>query len=114
MKSFRTLFLLICSVVFIVSSTSFGGGKKVKTMLDGILQIPKASYAPTIDGLLDDEWNMVTAYPITLTEGVADTVISYDDHAAYFRAMWDEDNFYVFVETVDDTLKREIDKSMVK
>jgi hypothetical protein len=111
MKNFRTLFLLICSVVFIISSSSFGGGKKIKTMLDGILQIPKASYAPTIDGLLDGEWNMVTAYPMVLTEGVEDTVISYDDHAAYFRAMWDEDNFYVFVETVDDTLKREIDKS---
>ena len=105
MKNFRTFFLLMCSVLLLVSSASYAGGKKIKTMLDGILQIPKASYAPAIDGILDDEWNMVTANPMVLTEGIADTVIAYDDHAAYFRAMWDEDNFYAFVEVVDDSLK---------
>jgi hypothetical protein len=67
--------------------------------------MPYCTEAPTIDGTLDDVWKSVTAIPmVKIEDGPADSAGVYDDHFTMFRAMWDDDNFYVFVTVVDEEL----------
>jgi len=103
MKSLLTVFAVILAVVLCFPSSSNAGEK---TMIGGILQIPKASTAPTIDGVLDPIWKNVTAYPLLKPEGGTNDTLAakYMDHFTTFRLMWDADNFYAFVSVVDDTL----------
>ncbi len=101
MKNLWTLFL-IAMVMFFVSTSSNAGGR---TIVDDVLMIPYATEAPTIDGDMDPIWYSVTATPLLLFEdGPADSVGSYPDHFSSFRTMWDEDNFYVYVQVVDDEI----------
>jgi len=100
MKHIWTFLSVTLVMMVLLSSSSFAGNE---TIVDDILMIPKAGDAPTIDGQLDDIWNSVTAIPMLIFENhPIDSVASYDDHAATFRTMWDDDNFYVFVSIVDD------------
>ena len=103
MKQISTLILLVLVGLFCFSNASMADGKKVGTILDKVLQIPKAAKAPVIDGELDGIWKNVTGYQMTLGEGNAALLNKYDDHAATFRAMWDANNFYLFVQVVDDS-----------
>ncbi len=100
MKNLCTFFFLF--VVLLFTSTTINAGSK--TIVDDVLIIPYASEAPEIDGQLDDIWLNVTSIPMLLTENIPDTVMPYDDHYAEFRAMWDEEYFYVLVQVVDDSL----------
>lgn len=111
MKKLSTLLFLI-TVLCWCSSTVFAGGKKVEVgkalqnIVDGVLQIPKATQAPVIDGNMDPIWKCVSAYPLTKPEGGKETDApeKYDDHHANFRAMWDANNLYIFLSVVDDSL----------
>jgi len=114
MKNISTFLLLVVVGLFLASTSSFAGGKKgktVKTIIGDVLQIPRAAETPVIDGEIDDVWLNVTAHPMLKTEGrteIPDTVMPYDDHSCVFRAMWDEDNFYLLVQVLDDSLKTDI------
>jgi hypothetical protein len=90
---------LLLLVLF--SASVFAGNK---TVIDGFLQIPMAGDQPTIDGNLDQIWKAVTATRMLVYEEGSDLVASYDDHYSEFRLMWDEDNLYLFVHIVDDTM----------
>ena len=95
-------------VVFILLSVALSMAGNT-TIVDDILLIPYTDDAPTIDGQLDGVWNSVTAIPMLYhenhpVENVWDTVGVYADHHTMYRAMWDEDYFYVFVQVVDEEL----------
>jgi hypothetical protein len=111
MKNIRTiLFLLVvifyCSIPSIAGGKKVNGGKFLQNIVDGVLQIPKASQAPIIDGAMDPIWKCVSAYAMTKPEGgqLTDPPEKYDDHYAQFRAMWDANNLYIFLSVVDDSL----------
>lgn len=102
MKSIRTFFLATIAVLVVFSSSTIAG---VKTVVDDILLVPYTTEAPTIDGDLDGVWNSTTALLLYKFEGgPEDTVGVFSNHYSTCRVMWDDDNFYVFVEVVDDSL----------
>ena len=119
MKNLVTIITLLLVIVLCLSSVSFAKGKRLQTVkgvndggaVDGVLLIPKASVAPTIDGEADNIWWNVAAVPCrkvecSLTGRTEDSLSerSLDDFAVTFRTMWDADNFYIFINAVDDTL----------
>lgn len=84
---------------------------KPNTLVDEILQIPRAVQMPVIDGVLDNIWLNVTAHPLLFYCGeivpgsdLFDRDRVFDDHFSSFRLMWDEEYFYAFVSVVDDSL----------
>ena len=101
MKNLWTFFSITLMVLLVFSTSTFAGNE---TIVDEVLMIPKTGDAPVIDGQMDEVWNSVTAVPMVLYENIDDTIGVYKDHFASFRAMWDDDNFYVFVSVVDDEL----------
>ncbi|MGD0339155.1 MAG: sugar-binding protein [Bacteroidota bacterium] len=111
MKKLVTILVLLLIVVICLSSVSFAKGKRIRTMIGSTLQIPKASAAPIIDGEMDDIWFNVTAVPCLKVECSLEgrttdsmCVRAYDDFAVTARTMWDADNFYIFINVVDDSL----------
>lgn len=61
--------------------------------------------APTIDGVLDEIWENVPVEPIyAIVSDFNDPVDDEYDFSTNFRAMWKDDNFYVFVTVIDDEL----------
>ena len=102
MKNFRTFFLTTISLIVVLSSSAFAGGK---TVVDDILLVPYTTEAPVIDGDLDGVWNATTALLLAKMEDrPADTVGVFSNHYATCRVMWDDDYFYAFVEVVDQEL----------
>lgn len=72
---------------------------------DGVFQIYKADYAPTIDGEMDPIW--WTASHERLGHMNADDAAppdGYLDCYATARVMWDEENLYIFAKIVDDEI----------
>ncbi len=69
-----------------------------------ILQIPKCSTPPVIDGVLDDIWNYTYAVPLLNYQAGLDTPKSYIDHFSTLRTMWDDNYFYAFVHVMDDII----------
>ncbi|MGE5498643.1 MAG: sugar-binding protein, partial [Syntrophothermus sp.] len=106
MKKQFTLLLLILSVVSYYSSVIYAQNKpKGQTIIGDVLQVPKTTDVPTIDGNMDDVWKNVTAVPLTLYEGATgDSIAGLKDHAANFRLMWDPKFLYLFVSVIDDSL----------
>ncbi|MBN1397336.1 MAG: T9SS type A sorting domain-containing protein [Bacteroidetes bacterium] len=104
MRNLFKVFVLLLVVLIATSATA--GTKKQQTILSDKLQVLRASVAPTIDGQLDPIWKSVTAVPMLRVEGHAlDTIISMHEHFAKYRAMWDDDNLYLFVEVIDSSLR---------
>jgi len=115
MKLVSKVILCIAVVaLFLVGSTQLDARPKTQDP-DGWLLIPCTVEEPDIDGVLDDVWKCVTATRMdSLEAGGIDTTetgelldgtqIPFADHFTRFRAMWDEDNFYVFIEVVDDSI----------
>ncbi len=102
MRKFYVFFLILA-----LSASLFAGSDA--TILDDVLYIPYASESPTIDGELDGVWLLSTSTPMLLFEGAPeDTIGIFDDHFAAYRAMWDDDYFYVFVEIVDQEINTSI------
>jgi hypothetical protein len=118
MKNLVTILALLLIIVICFSSVSFAKGKKLQTtngvrdggVFNDVLRIAKASAPPIIDGEMDEIWFNVAAIPCRKVEtGVKPipdslAVCAYDDFAVTFRTMWDADNFYLFINVVDDTL----------
>lgn len=99
------LFLMLLS--FYISSPLLAGNKNI---VDDVLQVRKTLEAPVIDGIMDNVWLITSAQAMVLSEGRSlDTLVSFDDHYAAFRALWDDDNFYIFMSVVDDSIKVEAD-----
>jgi hypothetical protein len=63
--------------------------------------IPKTTVAPVIDGVLDDIWTSVDEIPqnYMCTGDVSD---GWADIWGFSRAMWDDQNLYLFLRTTDD------------
>jgi len=83
--------------VIILSMVCFGATK------DGVLQIYKADYPPTIDGEMDMIWYTASYERIGIMD--ADDVAPPDGYLDLFcsaRLMWDDDYLYTFVKVVDD------------
>jgi len=70
---------------------------------DDILLIPKAAYAPKIDGQLDQIWCNVTNNRMLIFRGGI-LPSNWLDFYSSFRVMWDDDNFYLFVSIHDEFL----------
>ena len=74
------------------------------------LIVPKTSVAPVIDGELDGVWHNVGEARCLITDIVnADSATPEDwyDLFGTFKAMYDDDNFYIFVEVQDSVLDYE-------
>jgi hypothetical protein len=74
--------------------------------IDGIFQFFKAGETPEIDGLMDDVWKSASTERMNKVcgEDVEGQPESYNDLNAWVRAMWDEENIYLFFRSVDDVL----------
>lgn len=67
--------------------------------------IAKATRAPVIDGTAEDIWSDAQKYQIGNI--IYLPVSSANDLSADYRAMWDQENLYLFVDVVDDELKND-------
>jgi hypothetical protein len=73
--------------------------------IDGIFQFYKAGVAPTIDGIMDDVWKCAsTERMIKVCVDDAAGPDNYNDMFATARAMWDEENIYLFLQATDDLI----------
>ena len=72
------------------------------------LLVPKATTAPTIDGVLDTAaWNVASDHLAAFyPEGIG-KIDSIGDVSATFRTMWDENYIYYFISVLDDQLTRD-------
>jgi hypothetical protein len=91
----KLLLLLFCLPLLLVLSAV--GQEPVPDSLP--VPIVKAAHPPAIDGVLDDIWENAPwqrnfVYPSGAT--------TFNDAALSWRAMWDNDYLYVFVNVVDD------------
>ncbi|MEG8946310.1 sugar-binding protein [Rosettibacter firmus] len=106
MKKFTVL--LTTFLLLAVAFTLNAGPKRVinlKSIVNDVLIIPKTAVPPVIDGELDNIWLLTTAIPLQKFEsGSSDTDKVYDDHSSFFRVLWDDNNFYLFVQVIDDEL----------
>ncbi len=76
----------------------------------GVLDIPKTSVAPIIDGQWDAVWNDVAETRCLITDIVNATSETPEDEAdlsAIFKACYDNSNFYIFVEIQDSVIDYE-------
>ena len=61
--------------------------------------------SPQIDGEIDEVWNSTTSNPLTrLIKNNLGPLPDASDISASFRGLWDESNFYLLVEVVDDKI----------
>ena len=100
----KLLLSIICLslIFFMVDMTNAQAGR-----------IPKAGSPPVIDGTLDGVWYSTTnAAGVIRDNSMPDSPedLWYDDYFA-FRAMWDADNLYIFVEVRDDVIYTEAGNS---
>ncbi len=65
------------------------------------LRIPLTMTSPTIDGSVDDVWDMVPDESISRLYGTG-AQADPRDHSAVFRMLWDIDNLYVLIRVTDD------------
>lgn len=94
----RVLFAAIC-LMFLIT------GSAVANVVDGIYQVHKADYPPTIDGEFDDIWYAASkernVIPDAGEGGPPDGLL---DCFAESWVLWDDDNIYILVKVVDDEL----------
>lgn len=93
----RVLFAVICLSMILFVGSSFAGTK------DGVWQVYKAAYPPTIDGEMDDIY-YAASKELVVKPDIVDSVApdSYLDCFAEARLLWDETSLYVFIKVVDD------------
>ncbi len=74
--------------------------------IEDVFQFFKAGEEPTIDGLMDDIWKCASTERMIRKDvaDVADQPECYNDLYATVRAMWDEENIYLFWQSTDDAL----------
>ena len=76
----------------------------------GILNVPKTSVAPIIDGQWDAVWNDVDETRCLITDMInTDSAPPEDlnDLSAIFKATYDDNNFYILVEVLDSVIDYE-------
>jgi hypothetical protein len=97
----RMLLLLVCFSFMLFAANS-------GSTLNGVLVIPYVADAPDIDGVMDEEWifqpNGLFCYEQFESE---DEVPASEDHAAYFKAAYNEDGFYLWAKVLDDIVTGE-------
>jgi hypothetical protein len=70
-----------------------------------LLQAPKCSTPPAVDGVMDTVWTYCSGSPLLQYQvGLLKPSTTHADHSATFRTMWDDNYFYTFVHVVDDTI----------
>ncbi|MBN1895425.1 T9SS type A sorting domain-containing protein [bacterium] len=70
-----------------------------------VLIYPRAAYPPVIDGVLDPIWHNVPRYPMAhYAKDYPSAPGGWYDLSGEWRAMWDDDRMYYFVEVRDDVL----------
>ena len=75
-----------------------------------ILLVPKTSVAPVIDGQSDAVWDAVNGTQCLITDIInADSAApeNTNDLSATFKTMFDDNNFYIFVEVQDSVIDHE-------
>ncbi|UCE47069.1 MAG: hypothetical protein JSW47_15855, partial [Phycisphaerales bacterium] len=75
-----------------------------------LLSVPKMAVAPVIDGQWDNVWNGVDETRCLITDMIntsSATPENIDDLSAVFKAAYDDNNFYVFVEVRDSVIDYE-------
>ncbi len=106
MKQSKVLITIV--LMLLVSFTVYAGSKRViklNSVVNDVLIIPKTAVPPVIDGELDNIWLLTTATPLQKFEnGSSDTDKVYADHSSFFRVLWDDNYFYLFVQIIDDEL----------
>ena len=68
---------------------------------DDILMVPKAAYAPTIDGHLDSIWKNVANNKLLICYYPPQNWL---DMFSSFRVMWDDNYFYIFTTIQDEII----------
>jgi hypothetical protein len=96
------LILLLCLIVI-------GTTVEAKIVKDSLYQIPKTKVAPVIDGIQDNiwkaiDWNMQRWYNVGDPPSATSAADSGVGLAGMSKAMWDANNIYVLVYTVDDII----------
>jgi hypothetical protein len=78
--------------------------------IDGVFQFYKAGITPVIDGVMDDVWKCAS------TERIIKVCIddfkgpdNYNDMFATVRALWDEENIFLFLQATDDKILTNLD-----
>ena len=64
--------------------------------------------APVIDGNAENIWSQLQS--TSLNNKIYSTISSDKDLSADYRAMWDKDNLYVFVNVIDDSMQNDSDE----
>ena len=90
----------------------FGTAVLIDYKADEVLNILPAPAPMDIDGVLDDAWQDVPAiesgtYVYTnndIITGIYTEITEWEDAQMEFRVGWDENNFYIWVEVIDDEL----------
>jgi len=67
--------------------------------------VAQAAKAPVIDGTAEDIWSTASQYK--LENVIYSPLSSANDLSADYKAMWDRDNLYLFVDVRDDVLKND-------
>ncbi|MFQ3575581.1 MAG: glycosyl hydrolase family 8 [Cytophagales bacterium] len=92
------------TVTFYVSQTNTSGCESpraaIEVVVANILDINRTSTAPIIDGTMDAIWNGVT--PQNITKVILPSVSSAADLSGSFRALWDNQFFYIIATITDD------------
>jgi len=73
--------------------------------IDGVFQFYRAGITPVIDGIMDDVWKCAsTERMIKFCKDFDEGIDNYNDMYATVRAMWDEENTYLFFQATDDKI----------
>jgi len=91
--------VLIAVSCLVLAAGAFAG------MLGDLYEIPKATVAPTIDGVMDPVWhNVGEVFQRTYTNGTT-APDGFTDLMGWSRLMWDDNNMYVLLYTQDDVIQ---------
>ena len=99
----KKILLLLLSIIFIARFV------EAKIVKDSLYQIPKAKFAPLIDGLQDNiwktiDWNMQRIYNVGDPPSVGGAADSGAGLTGMSKAMWDANNLYILFYSVDDVI----------
>jgi endo-1,4-beta-xylanase len=91
------------------SPSYFGTAKLAASGSSNVLQIPKVTMAPVVDGSLDAEWTPGAVPKITMPVATSNNTPNFADGgdgdlSAYYWAAWNEDGLYFYGEVVDDSV----------
>jgi len=76
-------------------------------LASGVVEVPRTSVAPVIDGQWDTLWNAVPETRCLITKMINTSSITPEDAndlSAVFKAAYDDSNFYIFVEVRDSVI----------